>query len=64
VEGDTTYYYDLRFGQKGMSNDPSSFVFCYKLFYKDGVIVAEPAERNMSGMKKGLEQLFTRLKGI
>ena len=64
AEGDIVYFYDLRFGQKGMGNDPKSFVFCYKLFYENGVLKAEPAPRDMTGMKEGLVQLFGRLKGI
>jgi len=59
-----TYFYDLRFGQKGMNADPKTFVFCYILHYdSQGILIAEPSKADFKGAGDGIKQLFERLKG-
>ncbi len=61
---DTTYFYDLRFGQKGISDDPNSFVFCYMLHYDaKGMLIAESAKADFKGAGEGFKQLYERAKG-
>lgn len=64
VQGDTTLFYDLRFGQMEMNNDPNGFVFCYNLYYENNRLVAIQRKREIKGAKEGLKKIFTRIKGI
>jgi inner membrane protein len=63
IAGDTTLFYDLRFGQKGMSDDPKSFVYCYQLYYQNNTLEATQVKADFKGAKEGLRQLWERLKG-
>ncbi|HWZ21438.1 MAG TPA: metal-dependent hydrolase [Cytophagaceae bacterium] len=63
VVGDTTFFYDLRFGQKEISSDPTSFVYCYKLHYENGILIATPVKGDFKGAGEGLKKLFVRLEG-
>ena len=64
LKNDTTYFYDLRFGQREMNNDPNGFVFCYKLYYENNVLIASPVRGDFKGAGEALKKLFTRIKGI
>ncbi len=64
IAGDTTLFYDLRFGQKEINDDPTGFVYCYKLYYENNILVAAPVKGDFKGAKEGLKKLFTRIKGI
>jgi len=63
VAGDTTMFYDLRFGTKGMTNDPKSFVYSYKLYYENKKLVATQTKSDFKGAKGALKELWIRLKG-
>ncbi len=63
IEGDTTLFYDLRFGQKGMSSNPKDFVYCYKLYYENSILKAEPVRGDFKGAGEGMKQLLKRIAG-
>lgn len=63
VEGDTTLFYDLRFGTRGMTNDPKSFVYAYKLYYQNKTLVASQVKADFKGAQGALKELWVRLKG-
>jgi inner membrane protein len=61
--GDKLMFYDLRFGQKGISKDPNSFVFAFELYKEGETVKAKPAPRDFKGAKEGFAQLYHRLLG-
>lgn len=63
VDGDTTYFYDLRFGQAGINHDPASFVYCYELHYENGILIARQAQRHFKDFGQGLKQILKRAGG-
>jgi inner membrane protein len=60
-EGNEIFFYDLRFGQIGFSDDPKSFVFSYELYFENGILKARQFRRKMDGIGKALSQLFHRI---
>ena len=63
ASGDTILFYDLRFGQREMNNDPKGFVYCYKLYYENGTLVATQVKGDFKGAGEALKKLITRIEG-
>ncbi|MDY8138010.1 metal-dependent hydrolase [Aquimarina sp. 2201CG5-10] len=58
-----TYFNDLRFGQLGVDEEASRFVFSYELYYEDGKLKAKERERDMKEASPMLKKLFSRILG-
>ncbi|TPN82266.1 metal-dependent hydrolase [Aquimarina algicola] len=56
------YFNDLRFGQLGVDQNSSQFVFSYELFYdENGNLMAKEREKNMKEAGPLLKKLFARI---
>lgn len=56
---------DTRFGQFGMSDDPNSFVYSYKVGYdEDGKFFAKHQKPQVERMGKTFGELWERIKGV
>ncbi|MBQ4821710.1 metal-dependent hydrolase [Aquimarina sp. MMG016] len=61
---DKIFFNDLRFGQLGMGQEASRFVFSYELYYNPkGELKAKERERNMDEASPLLKKLFDRVLG-
>lgn len=64
-EGNDLYFNDLRFGELGLANKQSKFVFRYLLIFDDSnaLIGAEVMDPQPENMKPMMEELVERVKG-
>ena len=64
-EADNIRINDVRFGQFGMSKDPNSFVYSYKLGYdENGKFSAVQQQPEVDNMKEMFGSLWERIKGV
>ena len=57
------YFYDLRFGLIPTSTGSEQFVFAYRLFYEDNVLMAEETSKTPKDANLLLGKLWSRIKG-
>ncbi len=63
TEEDKTYFYDMRFGQAGMSNDPNSFLFCHELWYENDKLQVHQRQRPIKGISTVFKTFMKRIGG-
>ncbi len=63
-KNDTLIYYDLRFGQKEMNDDPTGFVANYQLHYRGKELIIGPGNRDFKNFKAAFSQLVARILGV
>lgn len=61
ASGETVQYYDLRFGQAGITNDPKSFVNSYDLYYENGILKAKQNRKGLKNVGPAIKQLLKRI---
>lgn len=64
AKNDTIVYYDLRFGQKEMNDDPTGFVANYHLYYKDKELIVGPGSKDFKNFKSAFKRLVWRVLGV
>jgi inner membrane protein len=64
AKNDTIIYYDLRFGQKEMNDDPTGFVANYRLYYNHKELVVGPGSKDFKNFKSAFKKLIERILGV